>query len=208
MHLSDSGHALTALSICIHRQDDDTNFRTLYSLAVRMAQLIGLDEDTEESYSTFDIQMRRRLWWHICGLESRSAEEGTYRNASIMTDRQIPLPANLNDTDLDPQASVTPKSRSGYTQMIFPLLRFEIFRNWSKIWAIRREQIRAVKDQAQSVTLKDDQENFLSTMTARLKSRFLTYLDDSRPFDWLCKTFTLGMLVSSGASPIFNHPSK
>jgi len=48
----------------------------LSGLAVRLAQNFGLHrEDSFFGLSKFDMEMRRRLWWHIATMEAPSVED-------------------------------------------------------------------------------------------------------------------------------------
>lgn len=45
---------------------------SLIGLAIRASQSFGLHKDgVHWGLSPFEIEMRRRLWWHLCALDSR-----------------------------------------------------------------------------------------------------------------------------------------
>lgn len=180
--------------ICLSRENDCANLKALYSLSVRMAQLIGLHEDPEGSYPPFEAEMRRRLWWHICTLESRGAEEMSARRNSIMEQDTVRLPANLNDIDLDPGMKEYPRSRSGKTDMFPPLLRFEIMRYSCRIWSIGR-QYEETKGEYIMEQVKSERWNCMQEMRTRFNRDYLAYLHESRPIDLLCQKFFRTMTV-------------
>lgn len=99
----------------------------LFHEAVRCAQLIKLEEDPEGRYPPFEVEYRRRLWFHLCGLESRTAEEGGSRKYSILKGQTVQMPRNLNDCDLNPRMTTSPQSRFGVTDSTFPILRYDNF---------------------------------------------------------------------------------
>ncbi|KAI0474124.1 fungal-specific transcription factor domain-containing protein [Xylariaceae sp. FL0804] len=117
------------LFLLVVRRLDDTRFAwTLTGLAIRIAQSLGLHREGThfQDLSPFDVEMRRRLWWAICVLDLRSAEdqgtELTIGDRSFDT-RQ---PLNVNDADIDPDMADFPEERRGATEMTFCLVRYEI----------------------------------------------------------------------------------
>ncbi|KAK3299833.1 fungal-specific transcription factor domain-containing protein [Chaetomium fimeti] len=111
------------------RRHDDTRFAwTLTALLIRLSQALGLHRDGTHfpNLTPFQIEMRRRLFWAVCVLDLRSAEDqGTDLTIVSGTfDTQIPL--NINDTDISPESKCLPKPREGTTDMAFSLIRYEI----------------------------------------------------------------------------------
>ncbi|KAF7189951.1 Bikaverin cluster transcription factor bik5 [Pseudocercospora fuligena] len=191
--------ALVLYIICIRRAGDGTNIRALFSLAVRSAQMIGLHEDPEGTYSPFEVEMRRRLWFHLCGLESRTAEEGGSRNTTILKDRNVQLPANLNDNDLDPRMTHPPQTRVGVADMTFPILRFEIHRLVFGLWGIRKERNGnwAGQESSGQYSVRDHQNDYYEQAKARLDTNYMQYMHTSRAYDWLCTNFVESMLIKA-----------
>lgn len=161
-----------------------------------MAQLIGLHEDPGDNYPPFEIEMRRRLWWHICGLESRGAEEGGARQSSIMTDRHVQLPANLNDVDLDPNLNERPEPRTGVTEMTYVLLRWECVRVVFNLVSIRLKHKSAQHDYDVS-KVKMEQRAAFKEARKMLEVQYERHCHASRPYDWLCLLWIETMMVSS-----------
>ena len=187
---------LTANQISLRRDDSVGNIRALFSLAVRMAQMIGLQHDPDDSFSSFEAEYRRRLWWHICGLESRGAEEGGARRSSIMEDSHVQLPSNLNDVDLDPDARERPKPRTGVTEVTFILLRWESVRMIEGLMEVKKRH----KTESQSLdvdALKTDQKKVLDESKLRIETYYQRHLHTSRAYDWLCLRWIELMLVSN-----------
>ncbi len=162
-----------------------------------MAQLMGLNQDPGESYSPLDAELRRRMWWHLCGLESRGAEEGGSRSHSIIDGTEVQLPGNVLDLDLHADDLERVKSRDGCTDMYFPLLRFEVLRMIRGLVSIRLNAKAGNQSDAQD-DLKDEQRRSLDESIRRLDTQYIRHLDASRPYDWLCIGFTKTMLVSDG----------
>ncbi|KAL2159370.1 hypothetical protein VTH06DRAFT_2373 [Thermothelomyces fergusii] len=117
------------LFLVLVRRHDDTRFAwTLTGLLIRLTQALGLHRDGSHfpNLTPFQIEMRRRLFWAVCVLDLRAAEDqGT--DLSIVSgtfDTQLPL--NINDDDISPESTQLPEPREGPTDMTFPLIRYEI----------------------------------------------------------------------------------
>jgi Fungal specific transcription factor domain len=98
----------------------------LTGIAVRMGQRLKLHSDKESlGFSIFETEVRRRVWWQILLIDSRSAQlSGTY-SPGMANISHTALPANLNDVDLNPDMTEIPIVHKGPTEMIFCLLRYE-----------------------------------------------------------------------------------
>ncbi|KAH8811142.1 fungal-specific transcription factor domain-containing protein [Xylogone sp. PMI_703] len=106
---------------------------TLTSLAVRLARNAGLHRDgTHFNLSPFVVEMRRRLWWAICVLDSRASEDSGYDAAIPHEGIDTRMPLNINDQDLLSGMTAFPEPRVGLTEMTFSIIRFDatkLFRN-------------------------------------------------------------------------------
>ncbi|KJX95171.1 hypothetical protein TI39_contig4129g00017 [Zymoseptoria brevis] len=183
---------LVLYMICIRHQSTTTNLPALFTLAVRAAELLGLHEDPTSKFPPYEAELRRRCWHHLCGLESRTAEDSGSRSASLLQNSSIPLPSNLNDNDLHSSISVVPSPRQGITDMTFPLLRFEVHRLVFTLFDMKKRH-----DPSNSQTsLHEQQSRFFDSTTARLQSTYSAHLDPStRSYDWLCATFLHALLL-------------
>ncbi|KAI0879823.1 fungal-specific transcription factor domain-containing protein [Annulohypoxylon maeteangense] len=120
--------AFTLFLVLVRRYDDTRFAWTLTGLAIRISQSLGIHrEGTKfDDLSPFDVDMRRRLWWAICILDLRSAEDqGTELTIAERTyDTQFPL--NVNDADISPEMTEFPEEKTGPTDVTFCLIRYEI----------------------------------------------------------------------------------
>ncbi|KAK1962987.1 fungal-specific transcription factor domain-containing protein [Colletotrichum sublineola] len=116
------------LFLTLVRREDDTRFCwTLTGLAIRIAQGLGIHRDgTNFDLPPFETEMRRRLWWAICTLDLRSAEELGSDLTIIDRSFDTELPSNVNDSDIEPGMTEVPKSRLGKTDCAVSLVRYEI----------------------------------------------------------------------------------
>jgi hypothetical protein len=187
----ESVQALVLYLFCIRREEDTANVRALFGLAVRLAQMIGLHDEPDPSMPPFEAEYRRRLWWHLCGAESRAAEEGGARSTSIMQGRNRRFPLNFNDDDLDPRMEKMPAPRIGVADTTFVIVRWEIFNLVFLLWAIRKEsgEAASIKD------IQEKQNRAYNETKARLQKEHLSHFDASRPFDWLCAGFIEAMMM-------------
>ncbi|RPB06877.1 hypothetical protein P167DRAFT_514136, partial [Morchella conica CCBAS932] len=117
--------ALVLFNACLRGGEDTRTAWTLVGLAVRIAQSLGLHRDGSHfPITAFETEIRRRLWYEICILDFRTAEDHGCNPSipSISYDTKLPL--NINDDDLTETG--VPVSRKGHTEMTFCLLRFEV----------------------------------------------------------------------------------
>lgn len=97
-------------------------------LAIRMAQSLGFHREASKMkhLSPYEIEIRRRVWWALCFLDVRTSEdqgtELTISHGSFDTK----LPMNINDTDIEPNSTESPKERQGLTDMSHALYCFEV----------------------------------------------------------------------------------
>lgn len=75
--------------------------------------------------STFEAEMRRRLWWQICTLDVRVAEVSGSEPFIMEPSLHAKLPLNINDISLDPNiGELSPQM--GRSEMLFSLIRIEV----------------------------------------------------------------------------------
>lgn len=68
--------SFTLFLICVRRHDDTRFVWTMTGLLIRLAQALGLQRDGEQfGLSPYEVEMRRRLWWHIVHLDVRASED-------------------------------------------------------------------------------------------------------------------------------------
>lgn len=197
--------ALVIYMGCLRRQPGPgTNIDTLFSLAVRSARALGLDNAaTYATLSPLEGELRRRTWWTICRHESGYAEEIHTRKQSIMHSTDIPLPLNLDDLDLDAVMTHMPVPRVGITSMSFPLVMMEVVRMVGKLSSlvhIRSERPEATQN-APPKCLKEQSRLLVEDTRARIELGILHHCDVSRPFDWFLLLISKLVLVSCGISP-------
>ncbi len=74
----------------------------------------------------FEIEMQRRLWWHISILDTRAAEDHSTDPSFAEQFYNKKLPLNINDDDISPASKEAPEGRLDTIEMIFCLIRYEL----------------------------------------------------------------------------------
>ncbi|KAK3171571.1 hypothetical protein OEA41_003655 [Lepraria neglecta] len=156
---------------------------TLTSLAVRIAQAIGLHhENSSSSLRPFGKEMRRRLWWQICLLDSHAAEDRATNPVVYADSFSTKLPLQINDEDLHVDSCEEVEERQGFTDMTFCLICHEIMDT------VRQLNYVPVKELGQPQS--DSQEKWTQRIDAvinlqrRIEERYLRHLNLARPLHW------------------------
>jgi hypothetical protein len=103
---------------------DKGRFRwTLIGLAVRIAHGAGLHQDGDgHSFSAFESEMRRRIWWQILALDMRASEDRGSEPILAEGSFNTAMPCNLNDNELKYNSQHPLNSGTGPTEMTLCLL--------------------------------------------------------------------------------------
>jgi hypothetical protein len=99
---------------------------TLIGLAVRIAHGMGLHRDGDgRTFTAFEAEMRRRIWWQILALDMRASEDRG--SEPILADNSFntAMPCNLNDEDFNYNSQHPSHSRTGHTEMTICLLSMD-----------------------------------------------------------------------------------
>ncbi|KAL9614030.1 MAG: hypothetical protein Q9167_001445 [Letrouitia subvulpina] len=119
--------AFVIFTTCLRSQDDAGFVSALSSLAIHIAQSLGVLRDgTHFGLSPFDTEMRRRLWWNILFLGIRSSEDYGTDPRSLDRFSDTRIPTNCNDKDMYPQMKEFPKPRAEFTEMTWCLTQCEL----------------------------------------------------------------------------------
>lgn len=127
----------------------------------------------------FDLEMRRRLWWQICTLDVRVAEEFGREPFILEPSLRTELPLNISDMSLDPDMRELPSQQSGRSEMLFSLVRFEVS-NFARriVFSDRFCQSNGyrIMNEAQKCQGVDQ-------FRERLEKQYLSYCDKGAPLD-------------------------
>lgn len=119
----------------MHRKKGMRAVWSLTGLLIRAAESMGLHRDGSHfpELSPFQVEMRRRVWWHICFIDSKVSDcqvSEVSISENIFDTRQ---PTNLNDTDIHPDMTTMPPSREGFTDLTTCLIKCELWRSSRQI---------------------------------------------------------------------------
>ncbi|KAJ5116982.1 hypothetical protein N7456_001330 [Penicillium angulare] len=118
--------ALAIYTNCLRAHEIGPSVWVLNGLAIRLAQSIGLHRhDHFLQLSPFESEMRLRLWWHLCVLDSRAPEDHGFQPTVDLVNRGLRLPLNVNDNQLYPEMTSLPAQSRGWTEMSFFLIQTE-----------------------------------------------------------------------------------
>lgn len=195
--------AFVIFLICLRRNNDARVIWTLTGLVVRIAQTLGIHRDGSHfGLQPFDIEMRRRLWWQVCILDTRASEDHGCDPTIIEQSFDTKLPLNINDVDIYPDIKDFPPERQGCTDMSFCLIRFEVANTFRRINYIPPGPHRC-NEFFSTVTL-NDKEKWITECHQRLEERYLKYCDMSVPIFWV--TATVARLMMSKMWLMVYHP--
>jgi hypothetical protein len=172
-------------------------------LAIRVAQALGLHRDGAKfGLSPFDTEMRRRLWWQVCILDTRASEDHGSDPSLSDYNFDTEFPISCNDEDLDPNATEPPPRRPGVSEMTFCLIRYEItFLTRQLSYIPPGNSPCAIR--AQELTL-EDKEKLVRDASAHLEETYLKYCEDAGPLYWVAAT--VARLITAKMSLILYHP--
>ncbi|KAL1909656.1 hypothetical protein Sste5344_004504 [Sporothrix stenoceras] len=169
---------------------------TLTGVAIRLAECMNLDRDgTAESppMSTFDIEMRRRLWWQLRMHDFRSAElcgRPKFQDLDMdnnHVDGLMPTqwPANVDDAALSPDMIGPPLQPLGgalsATDAAFVAVKCELLRfTAARLSTMRRQQNHSSFNPWNLYTI-GALDNDYRDIEVHLETRYLRYCDPSKP---------------------------
>ncbi|KAM0542850.1 hypothetical protein ACHAPJ_012573 [Fusarium lateritium] len=118
--------ALVVFLTFVRNSDSEPDMQTLTSLAVGNAMRMGLHcEEVASHLSTFEAEMRRRLWWQVYVLDVRIAMVCDVQPNIIEQAFSTKKPLNINDSALDPLADALLHDVTGKTEMTLTLIRVQ-----------------------------------------------------------------------------------
>ena len=104
---------LQALTVYLSVLQNTGEMRSAWLLAgvlvrVTISMKLHLDGSHFADTTPFEVEMRRRLWWQICLIDSRSGDVhiSQFKISEAMFDTETPT--NTDDRNLDPKMSKPP----------------------------------------------------------------------------------------------------
>ena len=119
--------------------------RTIWILVgttLGLAESIGLHRDGALlKLSPFDTEIRLRLWWHLCLLDSRAPEDHGLEYTVNIFNRGLRLPLNVNDSQLYPDMKALPSESDSWTEMSLSLIQIEAARILHPVLATANQNV-------------------------------------------------------------------
>ncbi|KAK9312808.1 transcription factor domain protein [Lipomyces starkeyi] len=169
---------LQALTIYLGVLQHTGETRSAWFLAgvlVRVAVSMKLNRDSSHfaNVTPFEIEMRRRLWWHICFIDSQSedVQVSEYKLSEGMFDTEIP--ANTDDAKLDTLMSKPPAVAESWTDTTVFLIRCEV-------WSLSRRLQSITAGYALPRDMDERLELFRQSQ-ARIEGTYLKHLNPNQP---------------------------
>jgi len=127
---------LQALIIYLNILQHTDETRAAWILAgtmVRVAVSVKLHRDGSRllNLSPFEVEMRRRIWWQICFIDSRSEDlqVSGYKLSEAVFDTEVPV--SLDDTNIELNMTEPAVETEGWTDMTIFLIH-------CKVWKLSR----------------------------------------------------------------------
>ena len=195
--------AFALFLLCLRRNDDARTIWTMTGLIVRIAQTLGIHRDgLHFNLSPFQTELRRRLWWQICILDSRASEDHGCDPTVIDQLFDTEMPLNVNDEDLSPDMTEFPEPRTGFTEMTFSLIRCEVTSTFRRLNYVPPNP-KPCFEKFLSATF-EEKKQWVTECHQRLEERYLKYCDMSVPFYWV--TATVCRLIMAKMWLMIYHP--
>ncbi|RYO76316.1 hypothetical protein DL766_009625 [Monosporascus sp. MC13-8B] len=198
--------AFTLYLVLVRRYDNTRFSWTLTGLAIRIAQSLGLHREGTRfaELKPFDVEMRRRLWWTLCLLDLRSAEDQGTELTILEGAHDTRLPLNVNDSDLSPSMTDFPLERQGVTDMSFSLVRFEVCSLARKM----HPAASAISPNPHDLHVTpQEREDWIVEAYGRIEEKYLkgTTNKDSNPLHWVASI--IARVIMAKLSLIIYQPT-
>jgi hypothetical protein len=145
-----------------------------------MALKMGLNKDGEAAgLPQFEVEMRRRLWWQLCILDIRVAEDRQSEPCILESSFNTRLPSNVADANLHPAMSRPVVAETGRTEMLYSLVRFE-----GSYFARQLVFSKGFSDENDYMSMTMPQRRHaIDLFQDRIENQYLAHCDEQVPFD-------------------------
>ncbi|KAI1822925.1 fungal-specific transcription factor domain-containing protein [Xylaria intraflava] len=190
------------LFLILVRRYDPKFSSMLTGLVVKIAQSLGLHRDGTrfDNLSLFETEMRRRLWWAICVLDVRSAEDQGCELTVVEQSFDTQFPLNVNDDDISPNMTEFPPERTGPTDMAFCLIRYEICALSRRLHAVSSGSVLHSRESPLTVEEREDK---IIEMYEHIDRKYLQ-AQNTDLLHWV--SATLARLIMSKMSLVIYQP--
>ncbi|KAH8691616.1 hypothetical protein BGW36DRAFT_349714 [Talaromyces proteolyticus] len=170
--------ALVLYLICGRLDPKGPNVHGLIGMAIGISIKLHLNRDGDAgSIPPFEIEMRRRLWWHVLTLDVLTAQDKTTDPCILGSSFNTRIPSNVSDNRLDPDMSKEPIDRPDDTEMIFTLARFAIT-FYSRQFMFSSQFCR---ENSYAILSLAEKRDAIRMLEKQIEDEYLQYLDESIP---------------------------
>ena len=195
--------ALTLYLICARQTVDKAFVWSMVGLLYRLATKLGLHRDPASlGLAPFMTEMRRRLWWQICILDVRVAEDNDTDPLICEHNFDTNYPNNVNDGDLDLNMTGIPRPSHNRTEMLFCLTRFDISYAARKLVFSSKFS----SDNGYSPLTVAEKIDMIDNLQTSLDEKYFKYCDLEVPICFLA--FTASRLVLAKMKLTVHHPAR
>ncbi|KAK5053761.1 hypothetical protein LTR84_001722 [Exophiala bonariae] len=195
--------ALTLYLICARQTVDKAFVWSMVGLLYRLATKLGLHRDPASlGLPPFMTEMRRRLWWQICILDVRIAEDNDTDPLICEHNFDTKYPSNVNDGDLDLNMTGAPRTSHHRTELLFCLTRFDISYTARKLVFSPKFS----SDNGYPSLSLSEKINMLDNLRKDLDENYFKYCDLEVPICFLA--ITASRLVLAKMRLIVHHPAR
>lgn len=177
----------------------------MLGLAIRMAQRIGIHNESSNAKCTaFEAEMRRRLWWSLILYDSRISEMSDYKATTLAPTWDCKTPLNVNDFDLRPEMKVPPAVHAAATEAMFIVVRSELA-DYIRHSIFHLDFLNPVLKSITKDVQHGQQGNTLATLEKTIEDKYLRYCNPENPLHFMTMWTTRGHLAKSR---LLEHYSK
>jgi len=165
----------------------------LCGIALSIAQAMGLHrDDSSFSVPQIDIEVRRRVWWMLCSISNRIAEDcGLEPQIPLNADCSLPL--NVNDSDLEQSLTATMGPMSTVTETTMSLAKMEFVKT--------KFQVKKLQFSGSSYP-NQEIESLLNDKIRRFEEHYLPYFAGPSDLHRLCSLGTRLLMAKLWRSTI------
>ncbi|KAJ8112672.1 hypothetical protein ONZ43_g5343 [Nemania bipapillata] len=173
-------------------EEDSRAAWSLTSLVYHIARTIGLHRDGATfGLKPFEIELRRRLWWQICIIDSRSSEYHCNEPIARPFTSDTKPPLHIDDSDLLPDMVEPPAERwDRATDMTLSRVRCEAIQAGWKLGLMKQRHTGG----NDAPTVDDNQKPLdqshvlIQGLERCIRDKYLPLCDPAVPFQLLCSS--------------------
>lgn len=172
-------------------------------VAIRLGHALGLHrEGSKPRLSSFQTELRRRLWWQIVNLDIRSCEDRGSDPFILANSFNTIKPLNINDSDMHPQSKEPLIERKDFTEMTKT-------RGSHVVWeaALRvgfMMPVREGEESPQPMLTFEEKTALINRLEKKLEDEIVVHCDPKEPLQWV--TSVVARLVVARLRLATYHP--